>query len=212
MALTKTQLTAAIKANDLVLAVANTTTGFPGIGVISYPQQPVLIEQEMMFLVQVTAPGTILVRGRGFDGTAAVPHDISAPVVTSAAPGDFPSITPGFWNTIPLEMPRELTYGQNGIIVAPVAPAGAVAILNGSVALVMTLAAPSLAATGVPLAILSQTAFSHTISAPGLLLTGGAGAPFSNITFPAAIGAQVDLIAQNGFWSVSSISGLITFS
>lgn len=212
MALIKTQLSAAIKVGDLVLPVVSTATGFPGIGIIPNPSQPILIEQEMMFLVQVTAPGSILVRSRGADGTAVVVHDIGAPVVTSSAPSDFPGITPGFWSTVPLEMPRELTYGQNGTIVAPNAPAGAVAILNGPSALTMLLAAPSLASTGVPLSILSQSAFSHTVSAPGLLLTGGAGGPFSTITFPAAVGAQADFIAQNGFWSLSSLSGAIVIS
>ena len=212
MALTKTQLTAAIKANDLVLAVASTSTGFPGVGVYTVPNQPVLIEQEMMFLVQVVAPGSILVRGRGFDGTAAVAHDINAPVVTSSAPADFPGITPGFWTTVPLEMPREFTYGQNGAIVTPNVPAGAVAILNGTSALLMTLVAPSLAITGVSLSILTQSAFAHVVSAPALLLTGAAGGPFSTITFPAAIGAQADFIAQNGFWSLSSLSGAIVIS
>ncbi len=212
MALTKTQLTAAIKASDLALPVASTATGFPGIGVISYPQQPVLIDQEMMFLIMVPAVNTLLVRCRGADGTLAVPHDITAPVITSAAPGDFLVPAPGFLTTTPLDSPREFTYGQSGPITPPAQPNGAMAILNGPSALAMTLAAPSLAVTGVTLTILTQTAFAHTVIAPGLIVTGAAGGPFSTITFPAAVGAQVDLVAQNGLWSVGGINGIVGYS
>lgn len=212
MALSKTTLAAAIKPNDLVFSVASTATGFPAVGQIITPSQPILIDQEMMFLVQVNAPGLIQVRSRGSDGTLAVAHDITAPVVTSASPGDFLVPTAGFMTTTPLDSPRELTYGQSGTIVPPSQPNGSVAILNGPAAIAMTLAAPTPAIIGATLNIFTQTAFAHTISAPGLLLTGAAGGPFSTITFPAQIGAQVDLTAQGTFWSVSGVNGAVVFT
>lgn len=212
MPLTRTQLAAACKANDLTLSVVTTSTGFPGIGVISAPQQPLQVDQEMMFLVQVVAPNTILVRSRGADGTLAIPHDVGAPVTTSAAPGDFPAPAAGFTVTVPPESPSTRTYGQSGALVIPQQPAGGTAILNGPAALAMTLGAPSPALTGVLFTIFTQTPFAHTISLPGLLVTGAAGGPFSTITFPATVGAQVDLIEQGGFWSVGGSNGAVVYS
>ena len=212
MALTRTSLLAPIGASTLTLSVASTATGFPGVGVIVNPPQPIMVDQEVMFLVQVTAPGTLLVRSRGADGTPAEAHDISAPVVTSASPGDFPPPVPGFNITTPNEAPNLFYYGQNGAISQPLQPGGNIAALNGAAAIAMTLGAPSLAITGTVLQILTATAFAHTVSAPGLFQTGVAGGPFGTLTFPAQAGASVKLVAQQGFWAVLDSNGAVTFS
>lgn len=212
MAVTRTTLSAAIKAGDLTIPVVSTATGFPAVGQILSPSQPVMIDQEMMFLVQVPAINILLVRSRGADGQQAVAHDVGAPVLTSASPGDFPVAGYGFSLTNPVEGPRTLTYGQSGAITLPPASLGGEALLNGAAALAMTLAAPPFYLTGTTFAILTQSAFAHVVSAPALFFTGAAGGPFGTLTFPAQIGAQVDLIAQNGVWNVSGINGAVVFT
>ena len=121
MALTRTTLTAPITSNQLTFGVASTVTGFPPVG--SYVTQPVVIDDESLFLVTTLvtgAPGTILVRGRGSDGTAAMPHDVGSPVLTSASPGDFPAVAPGFSTMRPVQLPDIVTYGQDGAIAVPI--------------------------------------------------------------------------------------------
>jgi hypothetical protein len=216
MALVKTQLTSAITSGQLVFGVASTATGFPGVGIFSNPQQPLMVDQEMMFLVQVLSPGVIQVRSRGSDGRQAVAHDITAPVITSSSPSDFPLPGLGEWIINPIESNSIVTYGQSGTIVQPTAGSDATALLNGATAITMTLAAPNMAAMGVLLRISTGSAFAHVVSAPGLFLTGAAGGPFSTLTFPAQIGAWVDLVAENqagiGQWSVNGTNGAVIFT
>jgi hypothetical protein len=165
-----------------------------------------------MFLVQVLAPGSILVRSRGSDGEQAVPHDLAAPVVTSASPGDFPAIAANNFTTAPIGGVQAMTYGQNGAIALPADGNEMLATLNGPVALAMTLGAPSVGALASTIIITSGSAFAHTVSAPSLVLTGTTITPLSTITFPAFAAANVELVSQNGLWSVVGSNGAVTFT
>lgn len=214
MALVKVQLTSPITPNQLVFGVSSVAVGFPGVGIFSNPQQPLMVDQELMFLVQVlsASPAVIQVRSRGSDGSQAIGHDITAPVITSPSPADFPLPALGEWVVTPIESNKALFYGQSGPIGQATPGSDAAAILNGPSAMAMTLAAPSLAQNGILLRLTTGSAFAHSVSAPGLLLTGAVGGPFSTITFPAFIGSWVDLIAENGQWSVNGTNGAVVFS
>jgi hypothetical protein len=210
VALTRTFLTAAIKANDLVLNVASTATGFPPLGILGANHQPVLVDNELMFIYNVPVAGQLIVRGRGSDGTQAVAHDINASVVTSTNPADFPANPVGLSTLHPPSFPDAVTYGQSGAITIPVKDTKI--FLAGTTAMTMTLAAPSFALKGVELFITSETAQAHVLSAPLLLDTGAAGSPFSTATFPAQLGVSLILILQNGLYNVQAVNGTIVFA
>ena len=212
MALTRVTLTAPITASALQFGVSSTAVGFPPVGVISNPQQPVLIDDEFMFLVEVPSSGTVVVRSRGAEGTSAVPHDVLSSVITSATITDFPNPSPG--NTVsrpPTTFQDVATYGQDGAITVPTDDI-TYAILAKASAGAYTLGAPSVALSGMELVLTSTTAAAHVVTATGLYQTGVAGSPFSVATFPAQIGASVRLSAQNGYWNVIAVQGAVVFS
>lgn len=209
MPLVRTTLTAAIKASDLTLSVLSTGTGFPAVGTVA-ANQPVLVDNELMFITGVPLAGQLVVRGRGSDGTQAVAHDVLAPVVTSTSTADFPALPVGSSTLHRLTSPDQVTLGQDGAIPVPVADSKV--LLAKATAAAMTLAAPSLGSNGVELLITSATAFAHVVTATSLLDTGAAGVPFSTATFPAQPGASVLLIAQNGLWNVAATNGAIVFA
>ncbi len=211
MPLVKTTLTAAIKAGDLTWNVASTATGFPTIGtILSGNGQPVMVDEEIAFVVSVPVAGQVVVRNRGAEGTQADAHDLGASVITSSNAQDFPANTPGASVLRPVPAPDLDTYGQDGVIVVPTQDTKA--FIAKTTAAALTLGAPALAVNGVELVLTSQTAAAHGITTPGLLNTGGAGTPFNTATFPAQIGATLWLVAQNGSWNVANTQGLIVFS
>lgn len=210
MALVRTTLAAAAKASDLTLSVASTATGFPSVGVIQNPQQPMQVDNELMFIVQVPVAGSVLVRTRGADGTQAVAHDIGAPVITSATIADFPTLATGHGVLHPPSFPDQLTYGQTGTIAAILKDTRV--FLAAATAQTMTLGAPSLALNGVELLLTNASGQAHVISAASLIDNGAAGSPFSTITFPAQPGSTISLIAQNGLWNVGATNGTFTYA
>ena len=206
MALVRTTLTAAITASQTTLGVNSTSTGFPPVGVFTNPQQPIAIDDEFMYLVYVPVAGTIVVRSRGADGTSASTHDVLAPVVTSSAPGDFPSPAAGLSTIRPIGIPDILTYGQDGVIAVPSVDR-TTAFLAKATAGAFTLLAPSLALNGITLVLTNQTAAAHVVTATSLIDDGTSATALSTITFPALIGSTITLIAQNGLWNVSAKQG-----
>lgn len=208
MALTRTTLTAAITSSQLTFGVGNTTSGFPPVGTIA-ASQPCIIDNEAMYIVAVPVAGTITVRSRGADGTAAVAHDILAPVVTSANPQDFPPYQPGAVVQRPTTEPAVITLGQDGTIVSPAEDT--IAYIAKASAAAVTLQAPSTALNGLTLLITSQTAFAHVVTATSLFNT-GAGALLSTATFPVQPGASLTLVSQNGLWNVTATTGTMTFA
>ena len=209
MALTRVTLTSAITASQLTFGVSSTATGFPPVGSL-FVNQPLWVNDELMFVVGVPAPNTLVVRSRGSDGTAASAHDVNAPCVTSATPSDFPALAPGASILQPLEQDDVVVYGQDGAITVPIQETK-MAIAK-STAIALTLGAPSLAINGVRLNITSLTAAAHVISAAALINNGASGSPFSTITFPAFVGASLILEAWNGLWNVIASSGVIAYT
>lgn len=212
MALARTQLSAAITASQLTFGVVSTANqAFPAIGAPPLGYQPLLVDDEMMFLVSCPALNMVTVRMRGSDGTEAASHDVLASVVTSAVPSDFPALQPGASVLQPVWAQDKSTYGQDGAIAVPTEP-WTVAFLAKATAGAYTLGAPSLALNGMSLTITSQSAAAHTVTTPGatgstgLFFTGAAGAPFTIATFPAQQSATMQLVAQNGSWNVVNAS------
>lgn len=206
MALTRTTLTAPITATQLTFGVVSTAnSAFPAVGAAPLGYQPLVIDDEVMFLVSVPAVNTITVRMRGSDGSDAAPHDLGSAVVTSANAQDWPPAQAGMSTLRPPSSPDIVTYGTAaGAITVPI-EACTYAYLASSSAGAYTLGAPSLALNGTELTVTSQSAFAHVVTATGLYNTGGAG-PFSTATFPAQIGATMQLVAQNGAWNVINAS------
>ncbi len=206
MALARTTLTAAITSSQLTFGVVSTSVaGFPPVGATPLTYQPLVIDDETMFLVNVPALNTITVRMRGSDGTEATAHDLGSSVITSASPSDFPALQPGMVNLRSPSAPDIVTYGQSGAITVPIEPI-TIAFLAATSAGAYTLGAPSLALNGMMLEITSQSAFAHVVTATALYMTGAASSPFTTATFPAIAGASMSLIAQNGLWNVVNAS------
>lgn len=205
MALVRTTLTAPITAGQLTFGVANSAlAGFPAVGAAPLTYQPVVIDDEVMFLVSVPQTNMITVRMRGSDGTEAAAHDTGSAVITSATPSDFPALQPGMSVLRPPTAQDIVTYATSGVLAVPT-ELSTVAFLAATAAGAFTLGAPSLALDGLILEITSRTAFAHVVTATGLFNTGGAG-PFTTATFPAQIGASMMLQAQNGAWNVVNAS------
>ena len=208
MPLSRISLTAPITASQLTFGVSSTVP-FPPVGTL-FINQAVWVQDELMFCVGVPALNTITVRGRGSDGQAAVAHDVNAPVVTSASPGDFPALPPGQSILQPISVDDIVTYGADGAIAVPLEDTKAA--LNKASAAAMTLGAPTLAPNGVRLSLTSLTNVAHAITTVALLQNGAAGSPFNTVTFPAQIGASIVLEAWNGFWNVIATNGAMVYS
>lgn len=203
MALAQTTLTAAVTASQLTLPVAS-IAAFPPVGT-KFVNQPVLIDAEYMFCVGVNAT-SIVVRGRGSEGTAAAAHDVLAAVVTSALPGDFPAVMAGQTTPIDVTEDNVITMGADGAIVVPVSDT--VININKGSAAALTLAAPAIASNGVTLRITSQTAFAHVVTATALIADAVSGSPHGIATFAAFKGSTLTLVAENGLWNVVSAVGV----
>ena len=212
MAITATNLTADLGANDVTMVVAS-GTGFPTAGsAIANPGYLVRIDNEYMLAVQQPVSGTIKIAQRGYGGTAAGAHDNLARVLVSSAPGDFPPVGAGSQVEIPPFTPTSQTIGEditfttaqvlawgNQPRVFPILKATAAAI---------TLVAPSTAQNGETVVFTSLTAAAHIITATTLLADAVSGSPHTTATFAAFIGSTLTLQAQAGLWQVVSSTGI----
>ena len=208
MPLSRISLTAPITASQLTFGVSSTTP-FPPVGTL-FINQPVWVQDELMFCVGVPAVNTITVRSRGSDGQAATAHDVGSLCVTSATPGDFPPLAPGQSVLQPASVEDVGTYGADGAIAIPIEDTKA-AITKASAA-ALTLAAPFLAPNGIRLSITSLTAAAHAITTAALLRNGAAGGPFNTVTFPAQFGASIILEAWDGLWNVIASNGAMVYT
>lgn len=215
MALIRVTLTAPITSGQTQnIPVSSTSnSAFPAVGAPPVSYQPLVIDDEVMFLVNVPAVNLINVRMRGSDGTDAVAHDTGSSVVTSGTPSDFPLLQAGMMTLRPVSGPDIVTYGQAAEAIAVPTEATTYAFLAPTSAGAFTFSTPSLALNGMEITFTSQTAFAHTITSASSFFTGAANGPFSTITFPANVGASVQLVAQNGLWNVINASITpVTFS
>jgi hypothetical protein len=207
MALTRTSLSADCTASDLTLAITSTSSGFPAVGTYASPPQLLQVGGEYMLIQVVPVANTVKVMQRGYNGTAAVAHDLLTPVVTSSDPQDFADVPVGGVDSRPPYVDDVLAVGENGAI--PVPDKNTTYLLTKASALASTtLAAPGKDQDGLTLTFTSQTAAAHVITATTLWGDGVSGSPHTTATWAAYIGASLTVKADNGIWNIVSAVGV----
>lgn len=218
MALTSAQLSAAITASQTqnigltnIIAPA-AGSALPAVGAIPTGMGvPMLIDTEFMFVTAQTATGVFSVRSRGSEGTAAAAHDVLANVYASLNPSDFGLPQPGTVVTIDPAEDMAVSIGQDGTIL--LSGANTVFNINKATAAALVLPAPSQADNGVSAVFTSNTAAAHVITtATTGLVQDGTTTAKSTLTFAAAKGATIVLVAENGFWNVNGSPINVTLS
>src|SRR5215471_737987 len=191
MALNATTLSSAVGLTDNTIVVASAT----GFAVGNY----VRVDQELMRVAQsyVAASTTVNVL-RGQDGTATATHPTSAKVMVELA-SDLPTAAPQAYTTLQNTVPRVYkSYSTAGAITLPGVGQDAVAFLNGTSVLAMTLANPTTDMDGCRLVVIGNGKAAHTITYTAGLGNGGGTLDVGT----AASGNQcaVELMAAGGFW------------
>lgn len=215
MALQSGQLTSAITVSQLTFNLTNLSTNaqasLPNVGAL--PQSigvPFLIDGEFMYVISQPVLGTVVVRGRGSDGTAASAHDTLANVYFSATPGDFALPQAGSAITIDAGFDGAVSLGQDQTVTLP--GASTVYNINKNSAAAITVSAPNLGTNGVNYTFTSNTAFAHVLTITSLINDGTASTPKSTATFTAAKGATVNFVVENGLLNVSGTPLGVTFT
>lgn len=211
MALVRTTLTSAYTAGDKSIVVSS-AAGFAA----GYSVQ---IDQEMFLIASNYSSGTTVPVICGQAGTVNAAHASGASVVAGIA-SDWSTPAPQVAVQYPIAgRARTLTsYSAAGAITLPTPGADAVAVINGTNALAMTLAVPTKDMDGCRLDIVSNGKAAHTV-APAAAFN-DAGSTFDTLATFAAGGLQVlALIAINEKWCIyPSVAGgtltnvTITFS
>lgn len=192
MSLTTTTLSTAVAQGDTNIVVAS-ATGFAAGNLI-------LIDQEVMQVVKSYSSGTTIGVLRGLDGSVQTTHKITANVNTflgSDQPG------PNAQTTVqwPEVRGRDLlSYTTAGAITLPTQGSDMVAILNSTVALAMTLAAPTKDLDACLLVVIGNGKAAHTLSLPAGVGLGAGGSGVDVGTFAAGAQQAVVLMAANGVW------------
>ena len=212
MAISATNLTADLGANDVTMVVAS-GTGFPTAGTtIANPGYLVQIDTEQMLAIQQPVSGTIKIAMRGYNGTAARAHDNVAHVLVSSDHQDFSPVAAGNQVAIPPATPVQETLGEDRTFTSAQIAAWGLQTRNFAItkatACLFTFVAPSEAQNGLVVVITSLTAAAHVLTATSLLGDAVSGSPHTTGTFAAFIGTTLTLQAQNGIWNVVSSTGI----
>lgn len=191
MSLTTTTLSSACAATATSVVLTSAT----GVSAGSY----LLIDQELMKVTQEYTSGTTVNVLRGQGGTVVSAHVSGANAVIGAG-SDFANPSAQTPVTYPIAgRARTVTsYSADGAVALPTAGADAVAVLNGTSALAMTVAAPTKDMDGSILIIASNGAAAHTITFTGGL--SGAGTSYDVLTVNATKPIATSVIAINGAW------------
>ena len=200
MALTATTLAAAITGVQTQFTLTS-TSGFAA-------GQVVKIDDEYMVCVSVPVSGTIVVRGRGSEGTTGESHGIYAVVVTSTSTADFPVTAPGMVNPAPPEWDYIQELGVTQTLAAFTTKRPITFIINNAAATAITLPTPSTGLDGKMLVFTSNTAYAHTVLGTSLLADAVSGSPHGTATFAAYKGASLTLMISNGLYNVISSTGI----
>jgi hypothetical protein len=192
MALSTTTLSSACGQTDASIAVTS-ATGFAAGNFI-------LIDQEVMQVVKTYVSGTTIPVIRGLDGSKQTTHVKTANVVTGLATDE-----PGPQEQNVVQWPEvpgrdRVSYSAAGAITLPRQGSDMVAIINGTSALAMTVAAPTTDMDGSILMIISNGKAAHTISLPAGIGLGAGGSGVDVGTFTSASQQCVALMAANGAW------------
>lgn len=195
-----TTLSNACAINDTSIVVGSITSLVAG----NYGK----IDGEIVRVVSVPTAATLPVFIlRGQEGTAQVAHSSGVQVVFGAGPsnlgaGDFPQSGAGAASIVTAPVgsrQRVITnYNAAGAITLPPPGQDAIAILDGTTILAMTLANPTVMNDGDMLIVLGNGKAAHTLTYTAGL--GNVGATADVGTFNATQAQAVILIAANGFW------------
>lgn len=211
MAITATTLSADLGANDTRMAVAS-GSGFPSVGTIANPGYLVRIDSEYLLARSQPVSGTIDIYQRGYNGTAAVAHDVLAKVLVSSSWNDFNQPSAGNVVDLTPANPLQATIGEDVTFTsAQVAAWGnrnRVFAVTKATAAAIVLVAPSKAQDGLEVVFTSLTAAAHVITATSLLADAVSGSPHTTATFAAFIGTTLTVQAQNGLWNLKSNVGV----
>lgn len=137
---------------------------------------------------------------RGYNGTAAVAHDLLSTVATTADGSDWTALQAGADTDRPPFVDDVISVGENGAIACPTRDT--TIILTKATALASTtLADPPKDRDGLAVKVTSATDAAHVIT--GTFADGTTGA-HTTATYAAFNGATMDLIAQQGTWNMAS--------
>lgn len=205
MALTTTTLSGAIGATDNSITVAS-ATGFSAGYFLR-------IDDEILRVGKSYSSGTTIpISGRGLSGTKAEAHVTSANVVVGTA-SDFATAGAQVGVAYPLagRTKSAISYSASGAIALPAPGTDAVAVLNGTSALAMTVADPSKDMDTCELTVIGNGTAAHTLTfASGL---SGEGGSYDVVTFNASGPVAMKFVACNGFWycyAGVAITGTVT--
>ena len=209
MAFTTTTLSAAMAITDTQIKVTS-ATGFAA-------NQYVKIDEEFMKIVSSYVSGTTIPVIRGQNGSVVIAHATSTNVVTDAisqtASSDWgnPNSTVITAYALSARRRKIVAYGAAGAISLPLAGEDIIAVINGTSALAMTVAAPTKDIDGSILYIAGNGAANHTITFTGGL--SGAGTSYDVITVNSTAPIVVMAMAINGLWNsmvATPMAGTVT--
>lgn len=196
MALATTTLAAAVAVNDNTIVVASATSIAAG--------RLMLVDTEWMEVTKSYVSGVTIPVLRGQQGSAVVVHGSSANV-THGLGSDFSAPPAGTSQavTLPTQRARAIkTYVASGAIALPNAGEDAIAVILGTSALTMTIAAPTKDLDGCLLWITGNAKSASTIQFNGTVGLGNAGSGYDIITLQNAGNVGVMVMAMNGFWNI----------
>jgi hypothetical protein len=191
MALTTTTAGGAQGVSDKFLTVAS-ATGFAAGMFIK-------VDAEVEQVTKEYVSGTSIPVLRGLNGTNQVAH-VSGTNVTVGLATDFPDPAPGGPATVfPAQRAEVIKYyAATGALELPAAGTNGLAVLNGTVACLMTLAVPNKLSDGTRLVVVGNGKAAHTITLATAI--GNAGSGYTVLTFAAGGQVGVEFIAVNGIW------------
>lgn len=208
MALTTTTLASACGINDTVIVVA-ASTGFTA-------GYQIIVDQEVMQIVNsytIAGNGVNVPVLRAQNGTVTQAHAASANVTMGAqSDTDWGSYAPQSDTAFPIagRATTLTSYSATGAISLPNVGNNAIAVLNGTGALAMTLAVPTKDQDGSILTVIGNGKAAHTVTFATAI--GNSGAGYTVLTFPAGGQVGFQVMACNGIWVIlsSPISGTST--
>lgn len=204
MAKTTTTNSAAIAIGDTSITVAS-ATGFAAGSFVK-------VNAECMQVQKGYVSGTTIPVMRGIEGTPALAHAVTSNVTVGLASDFVPTGTPpGEAVNYPMIRSRQIaSYNAAGAIAHPAAGNDAVAIINGTTARAMTLAAPAKDQDGDVLTVIGNGKAAHTITIAGGI--GAASTGYTVATFIVGSQQSQQFMACNGAWVQlpSLLSGTLT--
>jgi hypothetical protein len=147
-----------------------------------------------------TSGTTIPLDGRGLNGGVVIAHASGENVSTTSLTTDFANPAPQGVVPYPITSPgrQRAYYAAAGAITLPTPGNDMVAIILGTNALAMTIAAPTKDMDGSMLFVLGNAAAAHTIQFTGGF--SGAGGSYDVITVNATAPIGLIAMAVNGLW------------